>query len=259
MDRCNLDLWLTTKAQRFTTNIKIYIYNKWNKSKEHMWLICRTQVEWNITSLNPTVWTHPSRSLTFPIYRRRFSLHVEHHLPLGKRKGKCKNNFCRSSKVNRIIAYFTCLCVYVSDASLFSPCAWFLYHSLLYLRVCHVCVCVCGWEKLGGTEHKDTSEESHRQHPSNPPPSLPPSLSHPAPPPPLLQRWARTLAVDPAAAAAAEARLLFKAASSFGLFSLSLFFSADVNRVASQSSVSPSRTHTSFTKPQKRKRTNRRK
>lgn len=106
----------------------------------------------------------------------------------------------------------------------------------MLVKFLRVCVCArlgaggVGWEKPGGTEHKGTSEGAHCKHPYHP------LLFHP--PPSLLQSWACTLAVAPAASA--EARLLFKAALSFGLFSFlypPFFFSADVNRVASQSSL----------------------
>ncbi len=180
---------------------------------------------------------------------------MAHHLPLGKWEGKCKNNFCRSSKVNRIIGLFHMfvgVCICVSLMQLCSPLAFDFYITVFVcVRRVGVCVCVCvcvcvsmsGWEKLGGTEHKGTSEEAHRQHPPPPPSPLPFSLSLIHSPSSLLQRCACTLAVAPAAAA--EARLLFKAALSFGLIS---FFFADVNRVASQSfmplSLSLSLTHT---------------
>lgn len=135
---------------------------------------------------------------------------MAHHVPHGKWKGKSKNNFCRSSKVNRIIAYFICLCVYVCVCLPWSSALSAL--ALDHFPSACVCVSTNGWEKLGGREHKDTSEETHRQPP--PPPSQPPSS--------LLPRWACTLAVAPAASA--EARLLFKAASSFGLFFFFFFF-----------------------------------
>lgn len=146
--------------------------------------------------------------------------------------------------------YISCAC-----AALFS-CTWFLYRSLPSVCVCvsSVCVSMSGWEKPGGTEHKDTSEEAHRQHPSNSPPSF--SLSLIQSPSSLLQRWACTLAVAPAAAA--EARLLFKAASSFGLFSLFFFFFllllfADVNRVTSQSFMPLPHTHLIYKTTKKEK------
>lgn len=91
------------------------------------------------------------------------------------------------------------------------------------------------WMREAGWHHR---AQRHIRGGSSPAPQRPPPplfLFHP--PSSLLQSWACTLAVAPAAAA--EARLLFKAALSFGLFSFFIlpFFSADVNRVASQSSL----------------------
>lgn len=103
--------------------------------------------------------------------------------------------------------------------------------ALDFVSALSVCFCVCvsvsGWETLGGTEHKGTSEKAHRRHRSNPPP--PSSLIQS--PCSLLQRWACTLAVAPVV----EARLLFKAALSFGLFFFSLM---------STENFMPSLTHT---------------
>ena len=109
------------------------------------------------------------------------------------------------------------------------------------MSVVFLCVYGGGWEKPGATtEHKGTSEVSHR---TPRPPSYPPYS--------LLQSWACTLAVAPAA----EARLLFKAALSFGLFFLSsLFFPLMSTEWLHRA---PCLSHTSFTKPQKRERTNR--
>lgn len=160
---------------------------------------------------------------------------MAHRLPLGKWKGKCENNFCRSSKVNRIIAYFTFVfvCLLCSSVLLLHL---ILYHSVFYLSVCvsGLCVCFHKWMREAGWHRA----QRHIRGGSSPaPPPL--FLSLIQAPSSLLQRWACTLAVAPAAAA--EARLLFKAALSFGLFPF-LFFSADVNRVASQSFVPLSHT-----------------
>lgn len=91
------------------------------------------------------------------------------------------------------------------------PQTWFGYHCLF-------CLCVCFHEWMRGAGFHRAKKTHQRRLIAIPPPLTP---SHPAT---CLccMRWACTLAVAPAAAAA-EARLHFKAALSFGLFSLLSF------------------------------------
>lgn len=125
--------------------------------------------------------------------------------------------------------------------------SWYLYRSLFSPVVCvwqvclsvWMCVCVFPYGDERSWVAQSTKLHQRRRFTTTTPLFC---RSHPAP---LV--FVASLSLH----SPTEARLLFKAALSFGLSTASLsLFPADVNRVASEIHASPE--HTSFRKPQKK-------